>query len=54
MQGERQSFKKHYLGLSDNVTYFAEQMESSDVSVYHHRVIFKTQSILPAIEIRVA
>jgi hypothetical protein len=27
-------FKKHYLGISDNVTYFAEQLESKDVSVY--------------------
>lgn len=46
-------FKKHYLGLSDNVTYFAEQLESKDVSVYHYRVIFKPQSIIPDIDLRV-
>ncbi|MNE46943.1 hypothetical protein D3C80_1413150 [compost metagenome] len=40
-----QQFKKHFLGLSDNVTYFAEQLEAVDVSVYHYRVIFKPQSI---------
>ncbi len=45
-------FKKHFLGLSDNVTYFAEQMESRDVSVYHYRVIFKPQTILPDIDFR--
>ncbi len=28
------AFKKHFLGLSDNVTYFAEQVETADVSVY--------------------
>jgi hypothetical protein len=44
--------KKHFLGLSDNVTYFAEQLEFADVSVYHYRVIFKPQSILPDIDVR--
>lgn len=48
-----QSFKKHYLGLSDNVTFFAEQMETADVSVYHHRVIFKPQSIVPDADVNV-
>jgi len=44
------AFKKHFLGLSDNVTYFAEQVVTADVSVYHYRVIFKPQSILPNID----
>ena len=46
------AFKKHYLGLSDNVTYFAEQMETADVGVYHHRVTFKPQQIVPDIDFR--
>lgn len=41
------AYKKHFLGLSDNVTFFAEQMEVADVSAYHYRVIFKPQSIIP-------
>ena len=45
-------FKKHYLGLSDNVTYFAEQMETAEVGVYHHRVTFKPQQIVPDIDLR--
>ena len=45
-------FKKHFLGLSDNVTYFAEQLTAADVSVYHHRVTFKPQAILPDIDLR--
>ncbi len=45
-------YKKHFLGLSDNVTFFAEQMESKDVSVYHYRVIFKPQVIVPDIDFR--
>lgn len=46
-------FKKHFLGLSDNVTYFIEQMESADVSEYQYRVIFKPQTILPDIDLEV-
>ncbi len=45
------SFKKHFLGLSDNVTYFSEQVDSADVSVYHYRVIFKPESIVPNIDL---
>jgi len=40
-------FKKHYLGLSDNVSYFVEQTESADVSTSHYRVIFKPEVIVP-------
>ena len=46
------AYKKHFLGLSDNVTYFAEQLEAKDVSVYHYRVIFKPQTILPDLDYR--
>lgn len=44
-------YKKHHLGLSDNVTYFSEQLESADVSVYRYRVIFKPESIVPNIDL---
>ena len=44
------SYKKHFLGLSDNVTFFAEQMEAADVSTYHYRVVFRPQTILPDID----
>ncbi|MCA9750121.1 MAG: hypothetical protein KC414_13510 [Romboutsia sp.] len=46
------NFYKHFLGLSDNVTYFAEQVESSEASVYRHKVIFKPATIVPDIEVR--
>lgn len=45
-------FKKHFLGLSDNVTYFAEQIDAAGASAYHYRVVFKPQSILPDINFR--
>lgn len=46
------AYKKHFLGLSDNVTYFAEQITTADVSTYHYRVIFKPQTILPDVDFR--
>lgn len=46
------SYKKHFLGLSDNVTYFAEQVEAAEASVYHYRVVFKPSVIIPDIEIK--
>ena len=46
------SFKKHFLGLSDNVTYFVEQVDAMPVGVYHYRVFFKPQAILPNIDFK--
>ena len=45
-------YKKHFLGLSDNVTFFAEQLEGKSVSAYHYRVTFKPQSIIPDVNFR--
>lgn len=46
------AFKKHFLGLSDNVTFFAEQLDTVDVSTFHHRVIFRPQQIVPEIDVQ--
>ena len=46
------AYKKHFLGLSDNVTFFAEQIEPATASVYHYRVTFKPSVIIPDIELR--
>lgn len=48
----KNSFKKHMLGLSDNVTFFVEHLEPTEASVYHYRVVFKPQTILPDIDFR--
>lgn len=40
-------FKKHFLGLSDNVSFFVEQVEAVGVSTKHYRVIFKPETIVP-------
>ena len=44
-------FKKHFLGLSDNVTYFSEQVDPAHADVFHYRVIFKPAAIIPDIEL---
>ncbi len=46
------SYKKHFLGLSDNVTFFVEQVEPMPVGAYHYRVFFKPQAILPNIDFK--
>lgn len=45
-------FKKHFLGLSDNVTFFAEQLDPAPASVYRYRVTFNPSAMVP--EIRLA
>lgn len=43
-------YKKHFLGLSDNVSYFVEQMESADVSTSRYRVVFRPSTLIPDVE----
>ena len=45
------TYKKHFLGLSDNVTYFVEQVEPKKVSDHYYRVIFKPSVIVPDIDL---
>lgn len=45
-------YKKHYLGISDNVTYFSEQIDGESVSPNFYKVVFKPSVIVPNIEIR--
>lgn len=45
-------YKKHFLGLSDNVTYFVEQVEPNDVSEYHYKVIIKPENIIPDLDLQ--
>lgn len=46
------TYKKHYLGLSDNVTYFVEQVESIEADPFRYRVIFRPENIIPDIELQ--
>jgi len=44
-------YKKHFLGLSDNVTYFVEQLEPIGVSRFRYEVVFKPSTIIPDFEV---
>ena len=45
-------YKKHYLGLSDNVTFFVEQLEAKNVSTSFYRVVFKPSVIIPDVVLK--
>jgi hypothetical protein len=46
------AYKKHFLGLSDNVSYFVEQMEAAKVDTFHYRVTFRPSTIIPDLDVR--
>jgi hypothetical protein len=43
-------YSKEFLGLSDNVSYFIEQLEPVASDPYHYEVIFKPEVIIPDIK----
>jgi hypothetical protein len=45
-------FKKYFAGLSDNTTYFVEQLEPMAVDVYHYKVIFKPETLIPDVDMK--
>lgn len=40
-------FRKHYIGMSDNVFFISTQLRGIDVSVYRTRIILKPQNLVP-------
>ena len=51
---DKGQYKKHFLGISDNVTYFSEQMVATDASAYHYKVTFKPQMIFKDVDVKVS
>lgn len=45
-------YKRHTLGLSDNVTYVVEQIEPSKVDAFHYRIVYRPETLLPDIDLR--
>jgi len=45
-------FKKHYLGRSANLSFFAVQLEGADVSTMHTRITWKPQGFIPDVDFR--
>ena len=45
------NYKKHFLGLSDNVTWISTQMEGLDVSEYRTKITFRPEAIVPDLDL---
>ena len=45
-------FKKHFLGLSDNVTYVVEQTEPVKADAYHYKVVYRPETLVPDIDVK--
>lgn len=45
-------YKKHFLGLSDNVTYVVEQLQGVSVSDARYEVNFKPSTVVPDVKVR--
>lgn len=43
---------KHYLGLSDNVSFFAEQLDGKKEDPFHYKVIIRPESVIPDIDLQ--
>ena len=47
VEDEHGNYKKHFIGLSDNVTYVVEDITSGDVSNYRYTLNFNPKMWLP-------
>lgn len=43
-------YKKHFLGLSDNVFYFVEQIDANTVDPNHYRVFWRPEILIPNVD----
>lgn len=50
VEDEHGEYKKHFIGLSDNVTYVVEDVTGDDVSNYHYTLNFNPNMWLPEVE----
>jgi hypothetical protein len=45
------TYKKHFLGLSDNITFVSEQLDAAPAGVFHYRVTFNPSVIIPDVRL---
>jgi len=48
---DAKAYLKHFLGLSDNVTYMAEQLDAINVDPFHHEIMFRPEILIPDINL---
>lgn len=46
------AYKKHFLGLSNNVTYVAEQIDAAPADPFHYRVVVRPETLIPNIDVQ--
>ncbi len=44
-------YKKHHISLGGHVAWTSTQLQAIDVDVYHTRIIFKPQNIVPNVDL---
>ena len=49
---ETGKYKKHYLRISENVTYFSEQISDANSNASHYKVTLKPSTLIGDIEVR--
>lgn len=47
VEDDNGTYKKHFIGLSDNVTYVVEDITNGDVSKYHYSLNFNPKMWIP-------
>lgn len=45
-------YKKHYIGIPDNVAFISTQLKGLDVSEYHTEIILKPENIVPNFDLQ--
>lgn len=50
--GNAAKYKKHFLGPADNVLWFAEQLDATNVSTSHYKVFFKPSTLVPDVDVK--
>lgn len=45
-------YMKHFLGLSDNVTYLLQQISPKKVNAFHYKVFFRPETLIPDIDLQ--
>lgn len=44
-------YEKHFFGLADNATYFAEQLDPAGVDPFHRKIVFRPETIVPDVDL---
>lgn len=49
--GQKPTYKKHFIGMSDNMFFVSTQLQGVNVSEYRTKIIIKPQNIVPDLDL---